>query len=101
MGFPTIESIEEDLNIKLNNGDSAIVKTLHYNDSIETIDVPVKEHSEFIGWYTYDNNEIVEFNFEDSKMPADNMVVFAKYSGEVNLIFIVDSVFGSKATTTP
>lgn len=89
--YATWKQLEYTLTIKLNNGESDIVKTLHYNDSIETIDVPVKEHSEFIGWFTYDNNQVVEFNFEDSKMPADNMVVFAKYSGEVNLIFIVDN----------
>lgn len=84
------EAKEYTLTIKLNNGADDIVKIMNYNESIERVNNPIKPHAEFIGWYTYINGEIVEFEFDNFKMPNSDMVIFAKYLGEINIIFIID-----------
>ena len=84
------EQIEYTLTVNLNNGEDNIVKVLYYNDVVEMIENPVKENAEFNGWFTYVNGEMVEYNFENAKMPNDDLTIFASYKGEVTIAFMVD-----------
>ena len=86
------EQIEYTLTINLNNDKEDVVRILHYNDVIEKVEDPIKENSEFVGWFTYENKEIVEFSFDNATMPDYDLTIFAKYQGEVAIVFIVDEI---------
>ena len=76
------------MTIQLRNGTDDIIRNLKYNDEIEGVSNPIKEGSTFVGWYTYLDGELIEFNFENAKMPANDLVIFAKYNDGVSVIFV-------------
>ena len=78
------------LTVQLNNGTNDLTYSLKYQDSLPSIDVPTKPNSEFEGWYTYVDGQEVEVDLSTLTMPDSNLLIFAKYKGEVSVVFVVD-----------
>ena len=83
------DEVEYTLTIQLNNGQDNIIHKLNYNDALPSIENPSKANSEFAGWFTYVDGKEVEFDF-NSKMPDSNITIYAKYHGEVNVVFTIN-----------
>lgn len=84
------EKIAYKLTIQLNNGQADLIYTLNYQDYLPSVNLPSKPNSEFLGWFIYDNGEEKEFSFINSKMPDSDLLIYAKYLGEVNIIFTIN-----------
>lgn len=84
------EQLEYTLTIQLNNGQNDVIHTLTYQQALPSVENPTKQGAEFEGWYTYVNGVETKFTFENAKMPDSNILVFAKYLGEVSILFVVN-----------
>ena len=66
------------------NGGSAVNPiTENYGDAINEPDVPIKDNYKFAGWYT--DEELTKL-YSFTTMPAENMTLYAKWTGNENII---------------
>lgn len=80
------------LTIEFRNGQENIVRELKYNEPIEKVSTPQKEGSVFVGWFIQSGNEVIEFSFTNAIMPANDLVIFAKYTGESTIVYSSNNV---------
>ena len=88
------EQVEYTLTINIQNKLTEI--KLHYGDAIPAQADPVVEGYEFDGWFAFINEKWTAFSFENAKMPNSDLLVAAKFLGEVTITFISN---GSVYTT--
>ena len=90
------EKASHTLTIQFNNGASDLTLELLYGELIPSVNEPFKPNSEFEGWFTNIDGDIQSFTFGTATMPNHNLVVFAKYIGEITVTYIVsDETYAS------
>lgn len=79
------EKILYTFTIILNNGQDPIVKQYSYNDSIEEVAEPTMDGRKFENWII--DGTVTIFTFEDAKMPASDLTIYAKWENENTITF--------------
>ena len=101
LGYTTEEGYVEDQTVKqLIKEDSAL-----YQENLKDYyfePTTTRENVEFVGWYTTETfeegTEVTEEDFANMTMPADNIILYAKWSdSKINITF--DAQNGDKKTT--
>lgn len=80
------EHVEYTLTINIQNNLTEI--KLHYGEAIPAQANPEIDGYDFDGWFAFINEEWVAFSFENAKMPNNDLIIAAKFLGEVTITFI-------------